>query len=368
MTRSAMPSGRGRKPYIVVMYNEPTVMTKDGRKYISEMGLLQEGVVPQSTDEVLVDTSEVGVLQEREDVKHALASLGYKATAFNLDGNVLRLMKFLKEEEPDLIFNLCESFGSHSIHEMHVAGIFELMEIPYTGAPPLTLGIALNKERVKEILSYHDLPTPKFQICKTPTRITIEDHLDFPLFVKPSREDASLGIDSESVVTSLSELRKRVRYIIEHFDQPALVEEYIDGRELNVGIIGNHKPLALPVSEIDMSTLPKKYQRIISYNAKWIKGTAEYEHTKGICPAHVPAALESRLKDMALKAYRAIGCRDYARIDFRLSKENKPYILEVNPNPDIMDEAGFARSAKAYGFTFEEMVGKIVEFALERNP
>jgi D-alanine-D-alanine ligase len=359
-----------RKPYIVVVYNEPTVMTKEGRKYISEAGLINEegSLLPKSTTDVIVDTSEVGVLQEREDVTRALASLGYRSNSFNVDGDVLRLMKFLRDEEPDLIFNLCESFGSESIHEMHVAGIFELLGIPYTGAPPLTLGTALNKVRTKEILMHHGLPTPRFQICKTPTRIAVEDYLDFPLIVKPSREDASVGIETASVVSSLAELRRRVRYIIEQFDQPALVEEYIDGRELNVAVMGNQKPITMPISEIDMSTLPKDYHRVISYNAKWMKGTDEYEHTKGVCPARIPAALENRLKEMALKAFALLGCRDYARIDFRLSKENKPYILEVNPNPDICDDAGFARSAKAYGHTFESMIGAIVDYALERNP
>lgn len=358
-----------RKPSIVIVYNDPIVTTKEGRKYISETGLLQEGGgPPHSMPGVLVDTSEVGVLQEREDVSHALSLLGYKTSIFNVNGDVFRLMKFLRGEQPDLIFNLCESFGSNSVHEMHVAGIFELLGIPYTGAPPLVLGTALNKVRVKEILSYHGLPTPKFQLCKTPTRISLEDHLDFPLIVKPVREDASAGIDSGSVVTSAAEFRRRVRYIIEQFDQPALVEEYIDGRELNVAVMGNHRPIVFPISEIDMSTLPKQYRRIISYNAKWIKGTEEYEHTKGVCPARLPSTVEIHLKELALKAYRIIGCRDYARIDFRLSKENGPYILDVNPNPDICDEAGFARSAKAYGLSFEQLIGKIVEYALGRNP
>jgi len=358
-----------RRPYVVVVYNEPTVMTKQGRKFISEAGLIQEGGnIAKNTPEVIVDVSEVGVLQEREDVARALNSLGFRAATFNVDGDLMRLMRFLKEEQPDLVFNLCEGFGSESIHEMHLASMFELMEIPYTGAPPLTLGLALSKVRVKEILAYHGLPTPRFQVCKTATRIALDDRLDFPLIVKPSREDASIGIDSESVVETHAELRRRVRYVIEQFDQPALVEEYIDGRELNVAIMGNTRPLVLPISEIDMSTLPERYHRIVSYNAKWMKGTEEYAHTRGVCPARISAALESQLKQMALAAYHAIGCRDYARVDFRLSKENKPYILEVNPNPDITDDAGFARSAKAYGLTFEEMIGKIVEYALERSP
>jgi D-alanine-D-alanine ligase len=358
-----------RKPYVAILYNEPTVTTRTGRKYISEAGILQEnGKLPQSTPDVWVDTSEVGVLAEKEDISRALNSIGYRTSIFNVDGDIMRLLTFLTDEEPDLIFNLCESCGSVSTHEMHVAGLYELLGIPYTGAPPLTLGTALNKARVKELLTAHGLPTPKHQLCKTPTRIAVEDHLDFPLIVKPSHEDASIGIETASVVTNLTELRRRVRYVIEQFDQPALVEEYIDGRELNIAIIGNQKLTVFPISEIDMSTMPKQYQRIVSYNAKWMKGTEEYEHTKGICPAPLPASLEARLKDMATKAYQIIGCRDYARIDFRLSKENKPYILEVNPNPDISDDAGFSRSARAYGYAFEELIGKIVEIALERIP
>ncbi|HEY6191466.1 MAG TPA: ATP-grasp domain-containing protein [Bacteroidota bacterium] len=358
-----------KKLTVAIVYNEPTVLTKSGRKYISEAGILQEGgKLLAGTADVLTDLSEVGVLEEKEDIARALNALGFKTSIFNVDGDIRRFVNFLHDEDPDVVFNLCESVGDSSIHEMHAVGIYELMGVPYTGSDPLTLGTALNKVRVKEILLYNGLPTPRFQLFKTWSRMSVDERLAYPLIVKPSQEDASLGIESDSIVSSLAELRKRVRYIIEQFDQPALVEEYIDGRELNVGIMGNRKPIVFPISEIDMSTLPKQYHRIISYNAKWMKGTEEYEHTKGLCPAPLPPALEATIKEMALRAYQLLGCRDYARIDFRLSKDAKPYILEVNPNPDISDDAGFARSAAAYGYKFEELVGKIVECALERLP
>jgi D-alanine-D-alanine ligase len=358
-----------KKLTVAIIYNEPTVQTKSGRKFISEAGVLQDGsklIIPDA--EVLTDQSEVGVLEEREDIARAIQALGCKSILFNVDGDITRFVNFLKDEQPDAIFNLCESVGNESIHEMHAVGIYELMGIPYTGSDPLTLGIALNKCRVKEILSYHGLPTPRFQLMKSPVKITLEEGLQYPLIVKPSREDASIGIDSNSIVTTIDELKKRVRFILRQFDQPALVEEYIDGRELNVAILGNKKPVVFPISEIDMSTLPKEYHRIISYNAKWMKGTLEYEHTRGVCPAPLPPELETQIKELALKAYQIIGCRDYARIDFRLSKDHKPYILEVNPNPDICDDAGFARSGKTYGYTFEQLIGKIIECALERIP
>lgn len=356
-----------KKLHVAIIHNEPTIETQDGRKYITEMGVIQEGSkLLHTSPEMRVDLSEVGVLEEREDIGRAIQQLGYKSTVFNVDGDISRLVNFLKDEQPDVIFNLCESIGNVSIHEMHAVGIYELMGIPYTGSDPLTLGTALNKVRVKETLLYHDLPTPRFQLIKSPMKITLDESLAFPLIVKPSREDASIGIATGSVVTNAAELKKRVRYIFQQFDQPALVEEYIDGRELNVAIMGNRKPAVFPISEIDMSTLPKQYHRIITYNAKWMKGTEEYEHTKGICPALLPLELEKHIKEMALSAYEILGCRDYARVDVRLSKENKPYILEVNPNPDISDEAGFARSAKAAGYSFDQVIGKIIECALER--
>jgi len=356
-----------KKLHVAIVYNEPTVLTKAGRKYISETGILQEGSkVLQNDPEILTDLSEVGVLEEKEDIAKALVASGYKCSIFNVDADISRLINFLKEEQPDVIFNLCESIGNISIHEMHVVGIYELMKIPYTGSDPLTLGTALNKVRVKEILLHNGMPTPRFQLFNSPVRISLDESLNFPLIVKPSREDASIGIETNSIVSNLHELKKRVRFIFAQFDQPALVEEYIDGRELNAAIVGNRKAVVLPISEIDMSTLPKQYHRIITYNAKWVKGTDEYEHTRGVCPANLPASLEATIKDLALKAFRLLGCRDYARVDFRLSKEGLPYILEINPNPDISDDAGFARSARVHGFEFEELIAKIVECALER--
>ncbi len=358
-----------KKIHVAIVFNEPTGQPKVARKYISATGVLEEGskLNPSAPGE-RTDLSEVGVLEEKEDIARALQALGYKTTVFNVDADIARLVNFLKEQQPDVIYNLCESIGNVSIHEMHAVGIYELMGIPYTGSDPLALGTALNKVRVKEILLYNGLPTPRFQLFKSPSRLALDENLNFPLIVKPSREDASIGIETSSVVSNLSELKRRVRYIIEQFDQPALVEEYIDGRELNVAILGNRKPIVFPISEIDMSTLPKQYHRIITYNAKWMKGTEEYEHTKGVCPALIPPALESSIKEMALRAYQMLGCRDYARVDVRLSKDHRPFILEVNPNPDISDDAGYARSARAHGYTFEQLIGKIVECALERMP
>jgi D-alanine-D-alanine ligase len=362
-----------KRIHVAIVFNEPTVQTDAGRKYITESGTIERfsskaellaGLKPE-----MIDLSEVGVLEEREHVQKALQQQGYQASLFNMNSDLNRLLQFLEEKEPDLIFNLCESVGNESLHEMHVAGVYELLGIPYTGASAFVLGTCLHKARVKEILIAHNIPTPRFAIFRNINEINGElQELNFPLMVKPSREDASIGVDHESIVDGIAALKKRVRHVFQTYDQPALVEEYIEGRELNVAIMGNKRPIVLPISEIDFSGLPADYPKIVTYNAKWMQGTSEFVGTVGTCPADISTDLEKKLKELSLKAYRIIGCRDYARVDIRLTNDNQPYIIEVNPNPDISDDAGFARSVRKYGLTFEQVVERIVEYALERRP
>jgi D-alanine-D-alanine ligase len=361
-----------KKIHILIVFNEPTLPTGNGRKFISESGKIHElaskrEVMAAAAPEQ-IDLSEVGVLEEREHVREALEELGYRASLFNMNGDLKRLIRCIEEKEPDLIFNLCESVGNESVHEMHVAGIYELLGVPYTGSSAFVLGLCLSKVRTKEVLSYHSILTPRFALIHNISELAADEFdLTYPLIVKPSREDASIGIEKESVVENAAALRKRVRHVIQTYDQPALVEEYVEGRELNVAIIGNKKPIALPISEIDFSNLPSEYPKIVTYNAKWLQGTLEYMGTVGKCPADLPPDVERRIREIALTSYRVMGCRDYARIDMRL-KNGVPYVLEVNPNPDISDDAGFARAARAYGLSFEQAIGKIVEYALERAP
>ncbi len=362
-----------KKIHVAVVFNEPTVETSSGRKFISEMGKIEAGVtrsqVISGNQPLAVDLSEVGVLEERAHVSEALSKNGYKTSLFNMNSDIKRLIQFIEEKEPDLIFNLCESVGDESTHEMFVAGLYELLGVPYTGASAFSLGMCQNKVRTKQVLSFHKIRVPKFALYKN-TNEVIEDQFDlkFPVIVKPSLEDASVGIDNGSVVDTFAALKKRVRHIFQNFDQPALVDEYIEGRELNVAIIGNRRPIALPISEIDFSGLPPELPKIVTYAAKWMEGTDEYKGTVGVCPAQIPADVEKQAKEIALTAYRVMGCRDYARVDMRLDKNNNLYVIEVNPNPDISDDAGFARSCRAYGFSFDEIINKIVEYALERTP
>jgi D-alanine-D-alanine ligase len=315
-----------------------------------------------------VDLSEVGVIEARENVEHALRAEGYRTTLLNINGDLHRLIDFVKETKPDLIFNLCEGVRNLAIHEMHVAGIFELLGVPYTGAGAFALGTAMNKVRAKEILSYHGIPTARFSVYRTLAEFDAERvPLRFPVIVKPSREDASIGIENSSVVRDAESLRTRIKYVLDNHFQPALAEEYIEGRELNVAVMGSEAPLVLPISEIDFSGLPDDYPKIVTYNAKWVEGTKEFVGTVGTCPAKLEPSVEQRVRDVALRSYQLMEIRDYGRVDIRLHQDGTPYVLEVNPNPDLSEDAGFARSAKTHGWTYARMVGAIVDFALERT-
>ncbi|MGB5874325.1 MAG: ATP-grasp domain-containing protein [Bacteroidota bacterium] len=363
----------GKKVRISILYNEPTSGADGGRQYVSETGALQRAADAETSQKEhagspreAVDLSEVGVLEEVEDIKAALDSLGYRTSIFNVSSDIYRLIDHLRGDRPDLVFNLVECVENESLQEMNVAGLYELLKIPYTGAGPLALGTALNKPRMKELLASNGVQTPQYYVFQPSTRITIAEEMAFPLIVKPEHEDGSVGISDGSVVFTAGELRKRVRYVFEEFEQAALVEQYVDGREFNVAILGHRNPVVLPVSEIDFSGLTAGMNRIVSYEAKWMHGTVAYEGTKGVCPAQLSAQQERVLKETALRCCQLIGCRDYARVDFRMTDEGEIYVIEVNPNPDISDDAGFARSARAHGLTFQEIVGKIVGSALER--
>lgn len=303
------------------------------------------------------------------DIESGLKARGFSVSLLPLcnAAGLEAFSKAISAATPDaLIFNLCEGAFSRSAFEMNVAALLELYGSRFTGSPPMALGLALDKGMAKDILKSRGIPTPNYAVMDRAPE-TLPEGLEFPLIVKPLREDASVGIDSNAVVSSLDALRGRVEFILKNHFQPAIVEEYIDGREFNIAVLGNGADKkALPPSEILFVDFPEGKPRICCYEAKWVEESPFFRKTVPSCPADVPEALREELQAVALQAYGIIGCRDYARVDMRLSRDGKIKVLEVNPNPDISSDAGFARAAKAYGLEYPDLVAAIVNAAEAR--
>jgi len=250
---------------------------------------------------------------------------------------------------------------------MCVAGLLELLGIPYTGSDPFALGLALNKFHVKQILRSAGIPTARAFVCYPGQKAVIPRGMRFPMFVKPSRQDASLGINAKSVCRTAEQLQKQIRYIHKAYDQEALVEEFLDGREFNVSVVGDRHPEVLAISEINFEGLPEDEPKIVSYRAKWDEESPMFQFTVPICPADLPKRMENRIKSIAIRSSQCIGCRDYSRVDMRADSRGNIYVLEVNPNPDISPKAGFARAARAAGFSYTDIILRICEAAMERG-
>ncbi len=308
--------------------------------------------------------SEEGAEAEARAVKKALSDLGHTARLQPLGADIAVFIEELRAFHPDAVFNLCEGFWGNSRLELHVAALFDLLGLAYTGAPPLSLGLTQDKVRTKDLLLRHGLPTPKFVLVKIGEHFPKIRDLAYPLIVKPRFEDASLGITADSIVESERALKKRIQYVHDTYRQGALVEEFIEGRELNAAILGNGPFEVLPLSEIRFQ--PGLKHSIVSYDGKWLEDSPEYARTQPVCPAPLKAKEEILVKDAALRAYKILECRDYARVDIRL-RDGVPFILEVNANPDISPGAGLARVARVAGSPYPKLVDRILGMALKRK-
>jgi D-alanine-D-alanine ligase len=297
-------------------------------------------------------------------VATALASSGYDPQLVGVDGDLAALRNRLLEHEADCAFNLCESLVGDARLESAVPLVLELLNIPFTGSPPEVLSFALRKDRVKQRLEAAGIPTPRGQVMTRP-----DDPCDlaFPLIVKPVREDGSAGITHASVVWDAAELRRVVESVVTSFRQPALVEEYVDGREFNVAMLGHPTPRVLPLSEIDFTGLPDGVPRIVSYDAKWTSGSVDDLGTVPVMHPSLPNSVAARVRRVAADAFRAVGVRDYGRVDVRLAANGVPYVVDVNPNCDLSPHAGMARAAAGVGIDYGDLAGLLVRYALRRR-
>ncbi len=305
-------------------------------------------------------------IEEYERLAERLTKKGVESYILNIKDDIDLLIKNIKKHKPDVVFNFVEIFKDNSRLEMNMVGLLELLGIPYTGAPPIALANCQSKILTKRLLNAVDIRTPQFIVFRHELK-QYKHKLQFPLIIKPAFEDASAGIENDSIVMDNKELKERINYVLKYFQQPALVEEFIEGRELNVAVMGDRDPVVLPISEIDFTEMPLHLHNIVSYQAKWDPYHEAYHKTIPICPANLSKRLEKKVQEIAIKAFKTMGCRDYARVDMRLSKDKKIYVLEVNPNPDLTEGAGFMRSAEAAGFSYTTTLKRIIDFAWKRR-
>ncbi|HUJ28488.1 MAG TPA: D-alanine--D-alanine ligase [Myxococcales bacterium] len=303
---------------------------------------------------------------EVENVARAVAASleGHEVALVPVESDLSRLRARLLDFRPDCAFNLCESLANDGRLESAVPLILELMDIPFTGSPPEALGRAVEKHALNVTLRTHGVPAPPGQLLHGPDD---RCELAFPLLVKPSREDGSIGISAKSVVRSQHELRAVVTEITSELRQPCLVEPFIEGREFAVSLLGWPEPEPMPLTEIDFSRLPPGAPHIVCYRAKWELESAECRGTVPRVDPALPDAAKARIRAAALGAFRIAGLRDYGRVDVRLSPDGTPWVIDVNPNCDLSPDAGFARAARAGGIEFPALVRRLLSMAISRS-
>jgi D-alanine-D-alanine ligase len=300
-----------------------------------------------------------------EEVAEALVKLGHEPVLYELDGTQKSLLGLAKAD-CDLVFNLAESFADDDTADFKIAAFLDLLGRRYTGAGAHGLMLAQDKAIAKKIFQFHGIHTPLFARMLR-GRLDFSHDLHFPVVVKPAREDGSIGIEFSAVVNSIRELMERIDWLHTNFDSPVLVEEYIEGREMYVGVIGNDNPEALPVVELDLSKLPDGTPRIAAAEVKWGKGTKAYRETKSAIATDLSEELVAALQQTAVAAYQALELRDYGRVDMRLQPDGRVQVIEANPNPWLSSRAEFCMAARKSGRTYTRLIEEIVELAMART-
>jgi D-alanine-D-alanine ligase len=305
--------------------------------------------------------------EDHQEIHEALRESGHSPFYVTVDGTRESLIELAKVE-CDLFFNLTGSWAGDDTKDIHLAAYLELCGFKYTGTGPFGIHLSQNKALAKKIFAFHGIRTPFFAMVYRGRLDWAHDDLSFPVIVKPAREDGSIGIEFNAVCESIKELMERIHDIHEKFDSPALIEEYIDGREFYVAVLGNDSPQALPVVELDLSKLPEGTPKIAGTEVKWRTGTEAYRKTKSIIPTDLDEKTVKALHETAIAAYQALEMKDYGRIDMRQAKGGKIYVLEVNPNPWLHSKAEMALAAKESGRSYAGLIDEIVNLALSRYP
>jgi D-alanine-D-alanine ligase len=329
-------------PHVCLLYNEP--------------------VLPATHPDA---AAEHEVLETVAFVQESLAEAGFDVAQHGAGNDPVALVRCLTQQRPDAVFNLFEGTADHPASEAVVAGLLEWLEIPFTGCPAQSMALARNKPQAKLLFRGAGLPTADFVVVE---KLPVPAHrLRWPLIVKPAAQDASVGLDQKSVVTDGRRLEERVGYLLSTYGPPVLVEEFIDGREMNVALLEATELRPLPVSEVEFTDPSPGHWPIITYDAKWKPESRESRLTPTRYPADVPPEVARQLQGLAVRAYQLLGCRDFARVDFRLRPTGEPFILEVNPNPSYHPGAGYAAAVKSAGLEHAQVTVDLVRAALQRS-
>ncbi len=306
--------------------------------------------------------SEREVVDTAAIVATELRDAGFRVSQLGISSDPSALLESLKQDRPDVVFNLFEGTAGRPQAEAYVLGLLEWLGVPFTGCPMQSAVLARDKPRAKLLLQGAGLPTPRFLLVDA--KAVPANPLGWPVIVKPAYEDASVGVDQESVCTNQDQLQRRVELLVKRFGPPVLVEEFISGREFNVAVIDAPTLRVLPVAEIVFRGQEQGLWPIVTYEAKWHSSSAEDLATQPRCPAEVEPRLAERLSGLALDAFRLFACRGYARVDLRANASGAPFILEVNPNPCYHPTAGLTKALHAAGITHAEFSVALVRQAL----
>jgi D-alanine-D-alanine ligase len=298
-------------------------------------------------------------------IYEALCRLGYQTVMVPARNDLDVLARDLSQLSPrnTFVFNVCDGFAGDNYSASLIPGLLKELGFKYTGSKAEAIRLCTDKARAKRRLVRQGVPTPAYQLFSKPKG---EVSLQFPAIVKPVHEDASMGINENSVVTNATDMFQRVDYVVTEYRQPALVEEYITGREFSVSMWGNGTMEVMPISEHDFSAVSDPLKSLLTYESKWLEDSFTYNEFRVICPADLTVAEEQNVKTVAVDAFRAIGLRDFGRVDIRY-RDEVPYVIDINELPDLAPDAGFARSAGMAGFPYDQMVDRILTLAKHRE-
>ncbi len=300
-------------------------------------------------------------------VLSTLRGMGHDAEILGVRSDLGLLRSKVEELKPDIVFNLLEEFHDQPLYDQNIVSFLELIPIPYTGCNPRGMILSRDKALARKVLTYHRIPGPDFGVFRKGRAIRRPKRLSFPLFIKSQVEEASLGISQSSIVASDRDFQERVAFMHEKHNTDVIAEEYIEGRELYVGVLGNERLTVLPIWELLFENMPEGAPRIATRRVKW---DAKYQKRHGIASRAadgISPDLRARIEGMCRRTYRALGITGYARIDLRLKASGEVFIIEANPNPEIANGEDFADSALAAGFSYESLLQRILSLGLRKS-